>query len=448
MAESALDRCYNYKIPEKLKEEITSLNIKIEMHYQKAYVAENEERKKEKERLSKASKEKFQNLAIKKEKQDKEPEIYNDAIITGTVNSYQHYLTLYPNGKYILEIKKLLENQKDNNAWEKAKNKRSTSAYYVYLETFPNGNHATSAKETIKHWDKKAYEKATADGTQDALNYYLNNYPRGEYRRTVRNKLTQRKEYDVYMYAKKHNYIEDYETYIRKYPTGKYLLEVNRVIENSYYKFGNEAYALKNYIKAKKHYEAYISKFPNGTYSYEVRNKIIKCQRKLNQRSASFLMYTYDSQSSIGISIGDINKNRAGYYLNLKMNPKIFTGFNVLYKIDDTGSHDRPGDVVRTGGVKYANISLSGGVTFKIVYPLWAYIGGGGGYFPVYEHANTYYSTGEFWEEDWLKNTDQTKFGLFPEVGLKLKVSNALVIKYGIMYRKVIIHQFGVGFQL
>lgn len=377
-----------------------------------------------------------------------EEQLYSSAKSNKSVSQYQSYLNTYPYGKYQSEVQNLLGNQKDENAWERANKARSISGYYEYLDNFPDGNYSTTAKETIKILDDEAYEKAIAEGTQETLNYYLDNYPRGKFRSTVRNKLTERKEYDVYIYAKNHNYIENYEAYINKYPNGKYALEVNRIIENSYYRFGNEAYDSKKYGKAKGYYETYISKFPFGTYSSEVRSKIKKCQNKLNQRSASFLMYTYDSESPIGISIGNINKNRAGYYLNLKMNPEIFSGFDVIYKIDDAGNHDRPGDVVRTGDVKYANISFSGGVTFKIAYPLWAYIGGGVGYFPVYEHVETYYSSGNYWEDDWLRNTDKTKSALFPEGGLKLKVANALVLKYGIMHREGLIHQFGFGFQL
>lgn len=377
-----------------------------------------------------------------------EEQLYLSAKSNKSVSQYQSYLNTYPYGKYRSEVQNLLGNQKDENAWDRAKNKRRTSAYYEYLDNFPNGNYATTATEKIKRWDKEAYEKAISEGTQEALNHYLNNYPRGEYRSTVRNKLTERKEYDVYMYAKNHNYIEDYEAYIKKYPDGKYATEVKRVIENSYYKFGNKAYASKKYSNAKGYYETYISKFPYGTYSSDVRSKLKKCQRKLNQRSASFLMYTYDSESPIGISIGDINKNRAGYYLNLKMNPEIFNGIDVLWTIDNQGNSDSPWDIDPTGEIKNGNISLSGGVTFKIAYPLWGYIGGGIGYFPQYEEVDEYDSSGDLYETVWMKNTDETSVGFFPEGGLKLKVANALVLKYGIMYRHGLIHQFGFGFQL
>jgi outer membrane protein assembly factor BamD (BamD/ComL family) len=365
---------------------------------------------------------------------------YNNAL-----DSYENALNYKPADNYALAQK---EATIEEIAWQVAQNISSTEAYYTYLDKYPNGNYASTATETIKYWDTDAYNKAVAGETQEALNAYLNNYPRGEYRSAIRNKLTERKEYDVYMYAKTNNYITNYETYINKYPNGKYASEVNSVIENSYYKFGNDAYASKNFSTAKGYYDMYISKFPYGKYSYEVRRKIKKCQRKLNQRSASFLMYTYDYESPIGISIGNLNKNKAGYYLNLKMNPEIFTGFDVLWTIDNQGDSDSPWDLDPTGEIKNANVSLSSGVTFKIAYPLWGYVGGGIGYFPQYDEVDEYDSNGDLYETVWMKNTDETSFGFFPEGGLMLKVSNALVLKYGIMHRQELIHQFGFGFQL
>jgi len=365
---------------------------------------------------------------------------YNNAL-----DSYENALTYKPADNYALAQK---EATVEEISWEIALNKNSTMAYYIYLDKYPNGNYAPAATETIKYWDTDAYNKAVAGETQEALNAYLDNYPRGEYRSAIRSKLTERKEYDVYMYAKNNNYITDYESYINKYPNGKYASEVNSVIENSYYKFGNDANASKNFSTAKGYYDMYISKFPYGKYSYEVRRKIKKCQRKLNQRSASFLMYTYDYESPIGISIGNLNKNKAGYYLNLKMNPEIFTGFDVLWTIDNQGDSDSPWDLDPTGEIKNANVSLSSGVTFKIAYPLWGYVGGGIGYFPQYDEVDEYDSNGDLYETVWMKNTDETSFGFFPEGGLMLKVSNALVLKYGIMHRQELIHQFGFGFQL
>lgn len=381
----------------------------------------------------------------------------------------QAYLDKYPYGKYRSEVQSIFRKEKEESAWRTAKSKGSISAYYEYLDNFPNGNYATIATETINRWDENAYNKAISEGTQDDLNYYLNNYPRGKYITAVRNKLTERKEYDVYMYAKNHNYIEDYETYIKTYPQGKYASEVNRIIENSYYKFGNDAYSSKEYRSAKDYYETYLSKYPNGTYSSEVRSKIKRCKRRINQTSAGFIAYSYDANCPVGISFGKLNRKLIGFYGTLRINKDLFTSLNgtidnignkELKRFDNAVQHY---DLQKT---KVPNAAGSFGLTFKVAYPLYSYLGVGVIYTSTYhkwEASNEGYLLKDADRKYWLRNTDMSAFNIYPEVGLILKISNFLILKYGVMYlvpeikalntnkyfkNKHFIQQFGIGFQL
>lgn len=368
---------------------------------------------------------------------------------TKSVKLCQEYLAAYPSGKYRKEVQAILNAQTEEEAWNRAKNKGTTSAYYEYIDNYPSGNHVATAMQAIKRWDKAAYDKAISEGTQSALNYYLNNYPRGEYRNAIRNKLGERKEYDMYMYAKNNNYVENYENYIRSYPNGKYATEVNLIIENSYYKFGNDAFDSKKYSTAKSYYQTYLLKYPNGRYSSDVRSKISKCERRLNQSGAGYVLYTYDRESPLGISFGRLNSYGTGGYMNIKMNTGIFT--ESLYTIDNQGNSStyNPGGwfLIPTGNVIHGNISLSSGITYKIIYPLWGYLGLGLGYNPRYDEIDEYTSSGSFYETYWMRNTDETSINLFFEGGANLKISKVLVLKYGIMYREGVIHQLGLGFQ-
>ena len=85
-------------------------------------------------------------------------------------------------------------------------------------------------------------------------------------------------------------------------------------------------------------------------------------------------------------------------------------------------------------------------MTFKIAYPIWVQIGMGYGYFTVYEEADCYFSSGAYWEMDWLRNSDQTKEVIYPEAGLILKLGDKVTFKYGAYYLDGITHQFGLGF--
>jgi outer membrane protein assembly factor BamD (BamD/ComL family) len=375
-----------------------------------------------------------------------EDKLYQDIMRTLNKNLAEQYLDTYPYGRYTDEVRSKMNELSELEHWNQAKEANNTAAFYGYLDRYPNGKYSSEAKTKIDSWDDSAYNKAIADGSQNALNYYLNNYPRGKYRDIIRSKLSEQEEYDTYMYAKNHNYLEDYENYLRKYPNGKYASEVKRIIENAYYKFGNDAFDDKNYSKAKTYYETYLAKYPYGSYSSEVSRKIKNCERMLSQSGADFFMYTYDSISPIGLSIGSLYKSGSGYYLNLKINQQLFTSH--LWEIDNLGMSDSPWDIIPTGESRQANISLSGGVTFRIVYPLWAYLGVGLGYYPQFDEVDEYTSSGDFYETVWMKNTDESSIGFSPEGGLNLKLGNVLVLKYGLLFRKGVVHQLGIGIQL
>lgn len=358
------------------------------------------------------------------------------------------YLTKYPYGQYRNEVRELLSYYGEEASWQSAKSRSSSAAYYEYLDKYPRGKYAEEARSQVAAWDKAAYENAIEKGTASALEYYLDRYPKGKYRNEIRERLEEREEYEAYMYAKNNNRIENYETYIRRYPNGKYATEVNRIIENSYFKFGNDAYAAKNHHEAIKYFETYLSKFPNGAHASEARDKISKSRRKLSQSDTDFFIYTYEQESPLGFSFGSLNTRSSGYYINIKMDSDILKGLDALWVIDNQGNSDSPWDLEHTGETVNANFAISGGLTFKIAYPFWAYLGGGIGYYTIYEQIDEYDASGELYETVWMRNTDQTSWEFFPEGGLKLKVANALVLKYGLMYKGGFNHQFGLGFQL
>lgn len=377
-----------------------------------------------------------------------EESLYKSAKANKSVSQYQQYLDTYPYGKYRNEVGSLLTSQSDEDAWGKATGASTTAAYWQYLDKYPNGAHSDEARNTLQLWDDEAFQKAKADGSQPMLNAYLSNYPKGTHRYEAQTLLNDRIEYDIYMTAKNGKYIENYEAYITKYPNGKYANEVNEVIANTYYKFGNDSYAVKSYYAAKTNYQIYLSKYPTGIYAEKARQQIVRCERKLKQTSAAFMSYSYEDASPIGLTFGYLSTDAPTVYFNFKLHPQVFTGFNVLYEIDDAGVTDSPWDIKRNNIKKEAEVGASLGLLFKVAYPFWMYVGGGVSYNPVYEEVTEYTTSGNVYEVVWMRNSDQTKFGFFPEGGIILKVGNALTLKAGGLLRyNEIVPQFGVGFQ-
>jgi len=140
-ARSALDRCNNYKVSSKLNKEITSLSVKIE-----------KKSKVKKAKLSVANQNKFRNLTIKKEKQDKEVEerrIYNEderlwkeAESNNTVTSYMKY----KNDPLGINHKREAVDKIDKLIWHKAFTLNTYQGYMAYL------NSRVLSKEKKKHY--------------------------------------------------------------------------------------------------------------------------------------------------------------------------------------------------------------------------------------------------------------------------------------------------------
>lgn len=346
-------------------------------------------------------------------------------------------------------------------------------------------------KKAFEYYYAKAEQNMEAERYGDAISDYNRalSYKPNDY--FIKSKIRTAEEEKAFQSAINSNYVEDSEKYADRYPNGKYITRINNLIRRSYLsiatKFYNEAkeanlrniynkykqrfpgdqdiekvkYQLsslyfrsgetyfdrKEWSNAKGYYQKYLSLYYSGSDAVTAQRKVKVCTRRLNQRSSSFAVFSYEINSPLGISLGSLKRRKAGFYMNMKLNSEIFTGFDVLYTVDDAGNHDRPGDIVRLGEDQFANIAVSAGATFKIAYPLYGYIGAGVGYYPYYEKVDVYFSTsGDYWEEDWLRNTDQTAFKAFPEFGVYLKVANSVVLKYGVLYNEEIFHQLGFGF--
>jgi outer membrane protein assembly factor BamD (BamD/ComL family) len=359
-----------------------------------------------------------------------------------SVSQYQAYLDKYLKGAYREEVRKLLAGQKDENAWQKAKAKSTTAAYFEYLRVYPKGKYASTARSTIKRWDRESYEKAIETGTQYALNYYLNNYPRGEYRSQVRSKLKARIEYDVYMKAKKSDRIGDYENYVGKYPNGKYAGECNRVIQNFYYSKGNATFSNRYYKDAIRYYSRYLELYPNGPQAASVRSKLAKAMRLRYQYGGLAFNVTYcPAIQSVGLRFFGMDIRSVSGYTSLHGSWVYATATG--HTVDNQGNTSLS-NVRLTGITQRAGYAITAGPTLKLFYPVWIYAGGGYGSLTLFEEAET--TSGVFRGDlDWFENTDELSRGFIAEGGIVLKIADAITLNYGVLYQGQIVHQIGIG---
>ncbi|WGH74516.1 outer membrane protein assembly factor BamD [Tenacibaculum tangerinum] len=362
-----------------------------------------------------------------KEDQD----LYNTAKRNKSVTTMQSYLDSFPYGKYREEVRLLLSNQKDENAWDMAKNGFNTRAYEAYLAKYPNGIHANEAKQQIIRWDNVAYDKASSEGTQSALNYYLSNYPNGQYRRQIKNQLTIRKEEDAYA-ATKSGKLTDFENYIRNYPNGKYATQINKAIENYMFDKAESSFNNKYYSQAASNYQNYINRFPNGENIDKAKSRFKRATNKSKQRSSSYFGFTYESQGAFGITSGKLNKDKLGFYFNLRVTPQVFD-------IEFTEPENEIPEELVPENEKIGVASLSLGFSYPISYPVWIYAGGGVNYQERFVEENN--------ETLFYKVTGEEQMAFYPEAGLKIRLGRSTTLIGGVVYvRDELLYKIGIGF--
>jgi hypothetical protein len=240
---------------------------------------------------------------------------------------------------------------------------------------------------------------------------------------------------------------------MNQYPTGKFSAEVYSIIGDAYLLYGDRFFEDEDFGNALEQYNNYLNRFPSGKQINRAKLQIEKCERELRKTGSNFLGLYYDNNTPFGLYMGGIRPKKISIYGNLSFNKNYFS----LNDGDNT-VNNRGLTTVKSGiptpvvpvDVEFGNLSISSGVTFPIYFPIWGYVGGGFSHQVYLQAYDVYTLTGTLIESIYLKNTDLTEFTWFPEFGLKMKLQNFGVLRYGIRYydNLPLLHQFGIGFQI
>lgn len=328
-------------------------------------------------------------------------------------------------------------------------------AYEKALDIRRNDTEATVKLQHIK--EEMAWKKALDSGYLSDMEQYVIGYPNGKYIAKANEILRVN-----YLRLSKNYYAQDnetqledmYESFTKHFPRDPDK-QIEHFLTEIYIRHADSLYKIKNWESAANHYERYLKILPKGpkaSFSSSRIKKIEQLQKRIvNQTSSGFLIYTYNEISPIGLSFGHLDNKGAGlgYYINIKMNKHIFKEFNGLENTDTDELANLHLPDSYNGESEKGNVAMSGGLTFKIIYPLWGYGGVGLGYNAQYEKVYFHFTDeSKTPDHEWMRNKDFEKIDFFPEGGLLVKPGKTFVLKYGIMYNKKAIHQFGIGFQL
>ncbi len=183
---------------------------------------------------------------------------------------------------------------------------------------------------------------------------------------------------------------------------------------NSYFAAAENFYNQKDFVNAKTLYKQVADL--SCDHSVEAKLKL----RSMNQNSfftrkgerPFVLLYEYKGNNPIGLTYGTYYTRRGGAYISLNTNPAFFEALRSNYR-----EQDKP------------EINASVGGTFKIVLPVWMFVGAG------YTGVGKYYREAE---SNGLKMDFYN--AISPEVGLLCKIG-PVALRYTFQYRFAFNHE-------
>jgi hypothetical protein len=285
------------------------------------------------------------------------------------------------------------------------------------------------------------WNHAVEINSKNVYDKYIADYPTGRYVNQAKEKnLRKKNEEETILYnnAVASNFLTDYEKYIEKYPNGRYAHKVNKVLKESYLTLGDKEYNEKEYGKARTYYTEFINRFSDDKLAEEIESKLLKINRKMLRKDAGYFLYAFDMESEFGLNAGGVMIDGFGYYFNCKLDVDyLLISSESIYSLSELDN--MYSDPISLNEKRDANVSVSVGVTYKILYPLWVYGGTGVGYYHEYEKYTIYNS------EEWVLDDSQKDVKMYTEFGLLCRINKTWMAKFGVLYNDGLKYQFGIG---
>jgi TPR repeat protein len=115
----------------------------------------------------------------------RDQQMWQQARGINTPESYQQYLTIWPQGQHFIQAKAAIKAfQDDNNSWQQASNKKNSQAFQQYLTSHPTGNYRNQAKQQLallREQQQRKQKQQENKALADDYYYQQKNYPEALY---------------------------------------------------------------------------------------------------------------------------------------------------------------------------------------------------------------------------------------------------------------------------
>ena len=213
--------------------------------------------------LTKYAKQRNQELTDRKLK---EKANYEKACYEGTLEAYNEYLSMYPKGKYVQDIKSriaTLERKKEQEYYDYACKVETPQALQIYIDKYPNGQFVQEARGKIE--DMELWKKTKAENTIAAYRNYLNTSKNKSYAQLANDAITDLESKDAWNLIRTSSSKEAIESFMKKYPKSSCLPDAQKRLD--------ELKAVEQYEQGnlKRAYELFES--AGGKYAIDVSNR-------------------------------------------------------------------------------------------------------------------------------------------------------------------------------
>ena len=219
--------------------------------------------------LKNYAKQRNQELA---ERQRMEKSNYEKACQKNTLAAYNEYLSMYPKGKYVQDVRKRvteIERKNEQELYDYAAKVETAQAYEAYLKKYPNGQFAQEARGRLE--DMELWKKAKSANTIAAYRNYLSTSKNKSFAQLANDAITDLESKDAWNAIKQSSSKSVIENFIQKYPKSSCLPEANKRLNEL---TAVELYGQGDLQRAYDKFEA-----AGGRYSieYSYRTKYDEC---------------------------------------------------------------------------------------------------------------------------------------------------------------------------
>ncbi|MCE7053440.1 hypothetical protein LZF95_02040 [Algoriphagus sp. AGSA1] len=274
----------------------------------------------------------------------------------------------------------------DEEAWRLARETDTIDSLEEYLSGGTIKNHRGEAEQILRNSMIKFGEEYAIKGDVDRMEYYLD-------------KL-------------KDEYALDQADV--EYADGLLIATYERVAKaNSREKYYNP---LSNAI-------TYYNRAGQLNTEVDYRSEIRSVERRLkryHRPDLNYLAFVHDTVTNIGISFGGLKNRKLGFYMTYRLDTDVLLS-SADYTMNEDGSFSGPmeyRDVRAEGNIRSGAMDVIFGMTKKISYPVWVYLGGGISYIREWQKMTMYDTDGVLYQTDWVSLTDREVIKPMVEVGL------------------------------